>query len=93
MELGDTTTCFYQFVFDENDSNGTNTLPYFIMHGLGLFIKSNSFVAHICSMNGNSVIIQKYQFPITRIKQFFFNTYNTVFAWVDGNSNKNRTYR
>ena len=35
MELGDPTTCIYQFIFVENDRNDTNILQYFIMHGLG----------------------------------------------------------
>ena len=36
MPLGDPTTCVYQFFFDENDSNYTNIIKYFIIHGLGL---------------------------------------------------------
>ena len=47
MGLIDPTTCFYQFIFDENDSNYTSIIQYFIMHGLGLCIKLNIFVAHI----------------------------------------------
>ena len=45
--LSDPTTCFYQVIFDENDSNYTSIIQYFIMHGLGLCIKLNSFVAHM----------------------------------------------
>ena len=47
MVLGDPTTCVYQFIFDENDSNDTNIVHYFIMNGLGLCIKLNNFVAHM----------------------------------------------
>ena len=47
MGLGDPTSCVYQLIFDENDSNYTNIIQYFIMHGLGLCIKLNSFVAHM----------------------------------------------
>ena len=34
-------------IFDENESNDTNIIQYCILHGLGLCIKLNSFVAHI----------------------------------------------
>ena len=47
MGLGDPTTCVYQFIFDENYSNDTKIVQYFIMHGLGLFTKLNSFLAHM----------------------------------------------
>ena len=47
MALGDPTTCVYQFIFNENDSNNTNILQYFIMHRLGLCIKLDDLVAHI----------------------------------------------
>ena len=33
--------------FDQNDSNDTNIIQYFIMYGLVLFIKLNTFVAHM----------------------------------------------
>ena len=47
LKLGmvDTTTYVYQFIYDENDSGGTKIKPYFIMHGLGLCIKVDSYVA------------------------------------------------
>ena len=35
MELGDPTTCVYQFIFDEMAVMKKN-IKYFIMHGLGL---------------------------------------------------------
>ena len=47
MGLSDITTCFYQVIFDEDDINYTRIIPYFIMHGLGLCIKLNSFVTHM----------------------------------------------
>ena len=47
MGLGDPTTCVYQFSFDVNDTNDMKIIPYFIVHGLGLCIKFDSFVAHI----------------------------------------------
>ena len=37
----------YQFIGDENDHDETNIIQYFIMHGLVLFIKVDSYVAHI----------------------------------------------
>ena len=45
--LVDPTTCVYQFIFHEDDSNETNMIPYFIMHGLVLCIKLNSFVSYM----------------------------------------------
>ena len=46
--LGDPTTCVYQFIYDENDSNDTKIIQYFIiMNGLGLCIQLNCFVACI----------------------------------------------
>ena len=39
--------CVYKFIFNENYSNDTNIIQYFIMRGLGLCIKLNSFVACI----------------------------------------------
>ena len=40
-------TCVYQLIVYENDSNDTNIIQYFSMHGLLLFIKLNSFVSHM----------------------------------------------
>ena len=47
MGLGDTDTCVYQFTFNKEKSDNTQILHYFVMHGLGLWIKSNSYVAHM----------------------------------------------
>ena len=47
MGLGDPTSCVYQFIFDENDSNDTTIIQYFIMHGMVLCIKLNRFIAHM----------------------------------------------
>ena len=47
MVLGDSTTCVYQFIFDKDNRNDTNILQYFVMQGLRLCIKRNSFVAHM----------------------------------------------
>ena len=91
MGLGDNTTCFYQFIFDENDSNYTNIIQYFIIHGLGLFIKFNIYLSHMfyaCSFSHNTsapIAINQNKYILS------VNTYTIVFACVDGNSNKNRT--
>ena len=58
--MGDPTTCVYRFIYDEKDKNGTHITQYFIMNGLGLCIKVDSYVAHIF-MHGRSVIIQQLQ--------------------------------
>ena len=47
MVLGDTTTFVYQFNFDENDSNDTEIIQYFIIHRLGLCIKLDSYMGHM----------------------------------------------
>ena len=44
MGLDDPTTYFYQFNIDENYSNSTKFIQYFIMHRMGLCSKLNSFV-------------------------------------------------
>ena len=45
--MGDTTICVYQLIYDENHDADTKIIQYFIMHGLGLCIKVDSYVAHI----------------------------------------------
>ena len=41
------TTFVYQFIYYERDNVDTNIIKYFIMHGLGLFIKVDRYVAHM----------------------------------------------
>ena len=59
------------------------------MHGLGLCIKVDSYVAHMfyaCSFSHNTAV------PIAKNNKKYFpslNTNTTLFAWVYGNSNKN----
>ena len=89
MELVDPISSVYQFIYDETDSNNTNIIQYFIMHELGLCIKLDRSVEHMFyawSFSHNTSV------P-TAINQniFYLNTYTTVFAWSDGNSNKNIT--
>ena len=84
-------TCDYQFIYYERDSVDTNIIQYFIMHGLGLFIKVDSYVAHMFyewSFSHNTAVT----IDIMKNKYFLsLNTNTTVFSWGDGNSNKNRT--
>ena len=47
MIFGDTTTYVYQFIFDKDDNNDKNIIKYFVMHGLGLCIRLNTYVAHM----------------------------------------------
>ena len=91
MGLGAPTTCVYQFIFDENDRNDTKIIQYFIMHGLRLCIKLNSFAADMFYAWSFSHDIAV---PITIKKNIYYiylNTYTTVFAWGVNNENKNRT--
>ena len=80
MGLGYPTTYVYQLFFDENYSNDTKIVQYFIIHGLGLCIKFDSFVAHILyswSFSNNLAA------PIAIKKNTYFillNKYTTVFS-------------
>ena len=44
LGMGDPTTCVYQFIYDENYNNDTQITQYFIMYGLGLCIKVDSYM-------------------------------------------------
>ena len=44
--MGDTTRRVYNSIYDEEDSADTEIIQNFIMHGLGLCIKANSYLAH-----------------------------------------------
>ena len=45
--MGDPTTCVYQLIYYEKDNNDTQMTQYFIMHGLGLCIKVDSYASHM----------------------------------------------
>ena len=45
--MGDPTKYFYQFIYDKNDSDDTKIIQYFIMYGLGLCIKVDSYASHM----------------------------------------------
>ena len=61
------------------------------MHGLGLCIKLDSFVAHMLYARPFSYNAEV-QIDVNQNKYFLsFNAYTTVFAWRAGNPNKNRT--
>ena len=47
MGTGDPTTYVYPFIYDENKSDDTNIIQYFIIHGLWLYTKVDNYVAHI----------------------------------------------
>ena len=47
LGMGDTTTFVYQFIYNEKYSLDTEIIQYFIMHGKGLCIKVDSYVAHM----------------------------------------------
>ena len=89
--MGDPTTCVYQFIYYENDNDYMKIIKYFIMHGLGLCIKVDSYVAHMFyewSFSHNRTV------PIYINKNEYFiylNTKNTVFARRARNYNKNTT--
>ena len=43
----DPTTCVYSFIYVEKDKNDTHITQYFIIYGLVLCIKVDSYMAHI----------------------------------------------
>ena len=47
MGFGDPTTCVYQYILDKDYSNNAKFLQYFVMHGLILYIRLNSYVEHV----------------------------------------------
>ena len=87
--MGDTTTCVYQFIYYKMDNNDIQITQYFIMNGLVLCIKVDSYVAHMfyaCSFSHNTAV------PIAKKKNKYFislNTNTTVFSWGSSSSNKN----
>ena len=91
MVLGDTTNFFYQFISNDNDSNYTKIIKYFITHRLGLRIKFDSFVAHMLyawSFINNTAL------SIGMRKNIYFISLNKSTTVVDcraSNFNKNRT--
>ena len=91
MGLGDLTTFFYQYFFRKYDSNGTNIIQHFVIHGVVLFIKLNIFVVQ---MFYSWSLIYNTAVP-SYIKQnkcyLYLYAYNIVFAWFDENSNKKPT--
>ena len=79
----DPTTCVYQFIYYEKGSVDTEIIKYFIMHGLGLFIKVHMYVSYMLyswSWSHNTAV----QIARTKNKNLLFlNTHTTVFAWED----------
>ena len=45
LGIGDPTKCVYQFIYYEKDKYDTQITQYFIMNGLGLCTKVDSYVA------------------------------------------------
>ena len=90
MVLGAYNMCL-SIYFDEKDINDTKIIQYFIMHGLGLCIKLNSFLAHMFYA-GSFVHNSTVTICIKQIRCVLsLNKYTTVFSWVTGNSKNNRT--
>ena len=91
--MGDPTKCVYKFIYDKREISNLKIIQYSIMHGLGLCIKVDSYVAHMfyaCSFIHNTAV----PIYIKNNKYFlYFNTNTTVFSWGDGNYNKNWTYQ
>ena len=89
LGIGDSTTYGYIFIHDENDNYDTKTIQYFVTHGLGLCIRVDSYVEHMCYacsfIHNTSVPIY-----IKNIKYYrSLNTNTALFAWGAYNPNKN----
>ena len=88
LGMGENTTCVHKFISDENDDDNTYIIKHFIMHGLGLCIKVDSYVAHMlyaCSF----IHIKGVPIAIKNNKGFVsLDTYTTMFAWRYDNPNK-----
>ena len=82
--------CVYQFIYDDNSSDETKIIHYFIMHEMGLCINVNIYVAHMLyawSFSHNTEVL----IAIKKNKYFIsLNTNTTLFACWAGDSNKNR---
>ena len=93
LGMGDPTTFFYQFIYDQNFSDDTKIIQYCIMQGLGIFIKVDSYVAHMFfawSFSYSTAVPT----DIKKNKYFLsMNKNTTVFDWVAVNFNKNRAYK
>ena len=87
--MGDPTTCFYQFIYDEKESVDTQIIQYFIMNGLVLCIKLNIYIScmlyawSLCRKSEVLIDIKKNKYFLS------FNTRTTVFSWGAVNSDKN----
>ena len=83
--MGDPTTCVYQFICDKNGNDDMNIIQYFIIHGLGLFIMIDSYMAHMfCegSLSHNTevpIYIKKNKYHLS------LNKNTTSFDWEDDN--------
>ena len=91
LGMGDTTKFVYQLIYHENDSDDINIIKYFIMRGLRLCFKVDSYVAHMFfawPFSHNTAV------PINVDNNEYFISLNTntiVFSWGAVNSNTNRT--
>ena len=68
LDMGYPTACANQFIQDKNDRIDTKIMQYFIMHGLVLCIKVDSYVAHMFhawSFSNNTTV------PIAKKKKIF----------------------
>ena len=77
--MGDPTTFVYQFIFNEKDSVDTGIIKYFIIHGLGLCIKVDSYVSHMLyawSFSNNTAVTTATK---NKIYFLYLNTHSNVF--------------
>ena len=89
LGMVDPTTCVYQFMYDEKYKNDTQITQYFIMHGLGLCIEVDSYVAHMFYAWS---FIHNTPVTISKNKNKYFLSLNTntdLFSYGSGNYNKN----
>ena len=88
LGMDDPKNVFYQLFYDKNNSDDPTIIQYFIIQGLGLCIKVDSYMEHMFYVWS---FIHNKSVPIAIKKNKYFiylNTNTTVFDWGAGNSNK-----
>ena len=89
LGIDDPTTCVYHFIYDEKDKNDSQITQYYIMHGLGLCIKVDSYASHLFyafSFSHNTAVL------IAKKKKKYFPSLNintTFSSWGASKYNKN----
>ena len=83
--MGCPTTFVYQFTFDKEDRKYIQVIQYFLIYGLGIWIKLDSCAEHMFNF---FLLIHNIKIPIVLKGNKYdlpLNTFTTVFPQGDGN--------